>query len=89
MDEGPKNEENELEELSIKEAKKDIKRTERENKKIKEGIPEGVPKIKEICTNVDKDDKIKTESKEEKESKKRTKIANYKNTNRNFTGTGT
>ena len=33
MDEGPKIEENELEELSIKEAKKDIKRTEKQNKK--------------------------------------------------------
>ena len=48
MDEGSKNEENKREELSIKEAKKDIKRTEFEKKERKKGIPEGVPKIKEI-----------------------------------------
>ena len=48
MEEGPKNEEKERETLSIKEAQKEIKKTERANKKIKEGIPEGVPKIGEL-----------------------------------------
>ena len=47
MNQGSKNEENEREELSMKEVEKDIKRNERENKQIKEGIPDGVPKIKE------------------------------------------
>ena len=93
MDEGSKNEENEREQLSLKEAKKDIKRTERENKKIKEGIPEGVPKIIEIYTNVDKDDKIKTQKQREEGKgtlpKGKGRLLNHKTTNRNFTGKGT
>ena len=61
MDEGTKNEEIQLEELS----KKDIKRAEKENKKIKDGKPEGVPKIKEIYTNVEKGEQIKCETERE------------------------
>ena len=66
MHEGTKNKQKKLEELSTKETIKDIKRAEKENKQIKDGIPEGLPKIKEICTNVEKDEKIKSE-KERKE----------------------
>ena len=65
MEEGPKNEETERETLSIKEAQKDMKKTERANKKIQEGIPEGVSKIEEIYTTVDKDEKIAAEKQQE------------------------
>ena len=65
MEEGPINEEKERETLSIKEAQKEIKKTERANKKIKEGIPEGVPKIGGLYTTVDKDEKIAVENQRE------------------------
>ena len=65
MEKGPKNEDTERETLSIKEAQKDMKKTERANKKRQEGIPEGVPKIGEIYTTVDKDEKIEAEKQQE------------------------
>ena len=58
----PKNEEKAREALSIKEAQKEIKKTERANKKIQEGIPDGVPKIGELYSTVDKDEKIAAEN---------------------------
>ena len=61
MEDGPKNKEKERETLYIKEAQKESKKTERANKKIKEGISEGVPKIGELYNTVDKDEKIAVE----------------------------
>ena len=44
-----------------KRSKKRHKKNKKRKQKIKEGIPEVVLKIKEIYTNVGKDEKIKTE----------------------------
>ena len=65
MDEGTKKEEKELEELTKKGAIKEIKKAEKVKQKAQASIPEGVPKIKEIYTNVEKDEKIKCETERE------------------------
>ena len=63
-----------LAKVKTKEAIKETKKQEKNTKKIIDGIPEGVPKIGEVYSTIDKDERMAAESKREQKIHTETQI---------------